>query len=59
MEDYRGGWSVKEEWEKEGIWNKLDALSIIFIRLEWVLLIVSIVVAFISGIILTFSANIL
>lgn len=58
MEGYNGGWSVKQEWEREGFWTKLDALSIIFIRLEWVVLIISIIITIISAVMLKMATDI-
>ena len=58
MVGYNGGWSVKEEWERDGFWTKLDALSIIFIRLEWIVLIISIIITIISAVMLKMASDI-
>lgn len=44
-----GSFSVEKEWKKEGIWNKLDALSILLMRFYWVMFIVSIVISISGG----------
>lgn len=44
-----GSFSVEKEWKKEGIWNKLDALSILLMRFYWVMFIVAIVISIAGG----------
>lgn len=44
-----GAWNVKEEWDNGG-WSKLDALTIIITRFQWIIFIVSIVVGILVGI---------
>lgn len=44
-----GAWSVKEEWNNGG-WSKLDALTIIVTRFQWIIFIVSIIVGILVGI---------
>ena len=50
MGDLEGAWSVKETWGETGFWSKLDALTILLIRMYWIIFIVMIIVAIISGI---------
>lgn len=52
MGDLEGSFNVKKEWEKEGIWNKLDALTILLTRFYWIIFIVAIVISITSGLLI-------
>ena len=43
-----GGWSAHNEWD-DGGWSRLDALTIIFSRINWILFIICFIVGVIVG----------
>ena len=44
-----GGWDAQKEWDSGG-WSKLDALTIIVTRFQWIIFIISIIVGILIGI---------